>query len=110
MSADPNGLGLSPSAEQITVLDAAEDLRRKQGDTDLKHMFAVVILGMSAAELIFVNCIFLSYLIANQWIASPAVLNVWLGASAVQVFGIILVVTRHLFPAPLGLLGKPREK
>jgi hypothetical protein len=106
VTTESNDTGLSSSAEQITALDAAEDLRRKKGDTDLKHMFAVVILAMSAAELIFVNVIFYAYLSHNMWVASSAVLNVWLGASAVQIFGIILVVTRHLFPTERGLLRK----
>jgi len=110
MSTEPVNAGLSSSAEQITALDAEEDLRRKKGDTNLKHTFAITILLMAAAELLFVNCIFLAYLIENNWVATSAVLNVWLGASAIQVFGIILVVTRHLFPAPIhGFLRRTQE-
>jgi hypothetical protein len=97
-TAEPSGTGLTGSAEQITDLNAAEDLRRKKGDTDLKLMVAHASLWMTGIELAFVNAIFVLYLINNHWHASSAVLNVWLGASAVQVFGIILAVTRHLFP------------
>lgn len=43
--------------------------------------------------------VILLYVIVNGAEASPAVISTWIGASVVQVIGLLLVITRHLFPS-----------
>lgn len=56
----------------------------------------LLILG---AELSFVNLMFLLYTAAGvHWRIPATTMQVWLGATVVQVVGIVYVVTRYLFP------------
>ena len=91
---------LEPSrqAKKIETLD--EPTRDHRRDRGLKTIYAVGILAMTLFEITIVNVLFWTYLHQNKWVASASVINVWLGASVIQVFGVILVVTRHLFPTP----------
>lgn len=41
------------------------------------------------------------YVVINGAEASPAVISTWIAASVVQVIGLLLVITRHLFPSAM---------
>lgn len=50
-------------------------------------------------QLIVANGVFIAYAWAGKgWDLETSVINVWLGATVVQVIGVVLVVTRSLFP------------
>jgi hypothetical protein len=57
-----------------------------------------VILFLMVAEVVFVNVLFYIYLDVNHFQVPDSTINVWLSATIFQVFGVVLVVTRHLFP------------
>jgi len=48
---------------------------------------------------VFVDWIFWQYAVNGvDWKIEPVVMNVWLGATVVEVIGITTIVVRHLFP------------
>jgi hypothetical protein len=50
-------------------------------------------------EIVIANAVFIVFAWAGEnWKLETAVIDVWLGATVVQVVGIVLVVTRQLFP------------
>jgi hypothetical protein len=66
---------------------------------ELKKEYARFIKRALTFELAISNTVFIAYAWAGKkWNLDPAVINVWLGATVVQVIGVVLVVTRHLFP------------
>ena len=59
-------------------------------------LFAIV--GVSA-ELIIANVVFIAYAWAGEhWKVPTVAINVWLGATVIQIFGILYVITNYLFP------------
>ena len=57
-------------------------------------------------EIVIANAVFIAFAWAGEkWKLETAVIDVWLGATVVQVVGIVLVVTRHLFPDRNGKPG-----
>lgn len=80
------------SSEELATEGRRHDLilRKRIG------IFAIV--GVSA-ELITANAVFIAYAWAGQhWKIPTAAINVWLGATVVQIFGILYVITNYLFP------------
>lgn len=68
-------------------------------DRKLKLTYATWLRWLLAAQLGVADAVFVVYAWAGQqWKLDAAVIDVWLGATVVQVVGIVLVVTRHLFP------------
>jgi hypothetical protein len=68
-------------------------------DLQLKKEYARFIKRALTFELAISNAVFIAYAWAGKkWDLDPAVINIWLGATVVQVIGVVLVVTRHLFP------------
>ncbi len=62
-------------------------------------MYAKGILWLLRLEILIANAVFIVFAWAGEnWNLETAVIDVWLGATVVQVVGIVLVVTRHLFP------------
>jgi len=84
--------------EELTLWEQLryEDLRQ---DIDLRKTYARRMLLILGAELSFVNLMFLLYTAAGvHWRIPGTTMQVWLGATVVQVVGIVYVVTRYLFP------------
>jgi hypothetical protein len=70
-----------------------------QQEHDLRESYAQWIIRILFAQLAIADTVFIVFAWAGQrWVLSPGVIEVWLGATVVQVVGIVLVVTRHLFP------------
>lgn len=62
-------------------------------------MYARGILWLLAAEILIANVVFVVFAwVGEHWELETAVIDVWLAATVVQVVGIVMVVTRHLFP------------
>lgn len=80
---------------ELTILerqDLAQDIR-------LKKYYAFALIGGLGVQVIIANV--LVYLYAWKgvhWRMSPSVINAWLGATVIQVIGVVFVVTRYLFP------------
>jgi hypothetical protein len=81
--------------------DGLRFLREKEQEQDreLKLSYATWLRRSLAGQLVIADAVFVVYAWAGKhWNLEPIVINVWLGATVVQVVGVVLVVTRHLFP------------
>lgn len=93
-----------PSGDKIQTLAADQRIAnaaavRAESDNALRKTYADNILRILIAELLVSNGVFIAYAWAGRkWNVPTAAINAWLGATVVQVVGIVLVVTRHLFP------------
>jgi hypothetical protein len=68
-------------------------------DIELKREYANWAKRVLNVRLAAADAVFVAYAWAGQdWHLEAAVIDVWLGATVVQIVGIALVVTRHLFP------------
>jgi thiosulfate reductase cytochrome b subunit len=83
--------------------ERAQELTLKQvfaqQEYDLRQRYAFWILIILGVQLLIADGVFIAFAqIGESWVLSPGVIQVWLAATVVQVVGIVLVVTRHLFP------------
>lgn len=81
----------------------ALEIRLKEGyaeqEIGLREAYAKGLLLVLAVELIVVNVLFWLYAEKGKnWDIPDGVIQIWLGATVVQVVGIVGVVTRYLFP------------
>jgi hypothetical protein len=95
--------GLPEHLRHLSERNQAQEieLKRKfaEQEYDLRRMYARGILWLLGAEMLIANVVFVVFAWAGEeWKLETAVIDVWLGATVVQVVGIVLVVTRHLFP------------
>lgn len=68
-------------------------------DIELKRFYAKGLFWLLGVQMALADTVFVAYAWAGEhWTLSPEVINVWLGATVVQLIGIVLVVTRYLFP------------
>ncbi|MGO9319189.1 MAG: hypothetical protein ACLQBY_00020 [Solirubrobacteraceae bacterium] len=79
---------------ELKILQAHADQ-----DIALREKYATWLLRILAAELVVVNVIFVVYAWAGRgWNLPEGVIQIWLGATFVQIVGVVAVVTRYLFP------------
>ncbi|MBA3865814.1 MAG: hypothetical protein H0X42_05640 [Solirubrobacterales bacterium] len=70
-----------------------------QQEYDLRQRYAFWILIILGVQLLIADGVFVAFAqVGEHWKLSSGVIQVWLAATVVQVVGIVLVVTRHLFP------------
>lgn len=89
------------TSDDLDALDREQDIR-------LKRIYGSVALGLACGQVIAADVGFFFYGFRGGWErVPPEVMNAWLGATVVQVLGIMLVVTQYLFPkrAPAGTMG-----
>jgi hypothetical protein len=87
--------------ESAEMPDGLRFLREKEQEQDrvLKLSYATWLRRSLAAQLLVADGGLIAYAWAGKtWNLVPLVINIWLAATVVQVVGIVLVVTRHLFP------------
>lgn len=94
---------LPPHLRHLPERDQAQEIELKgkaaEQEYDLRRMYAKGILWLLRIEILIANAVFIVFAWAGEnWNLKTAVIDVWLGATVVQVVGIVLVVTRHLFP------------
>jgi hypothetical protein len=73
-----------------------EDLRQT---IELRKMYAKRVLWGLFIQVLIADIVFILY--ARQgvnWDIPESTMDVWLGATVVQIVSIVLIVTRHLFP------------
>lgn len=100
---------LAVPARELTKLPPEDRLHRQDlaQDIQLKRQYAKWLLGAMLGQMLFANVVFVLYAwLGRDWVLSPSVINVWLGATLAEVVGIVLVVTRYLFPRRDHPLGK----
>jgi hypothetical protein len=72
---------------------------RDTQEIELRRTYANGLLRILTAQLVIADLVFVVFAWAGKdWNLSTAVIDTWLGAVVVQVIGVVLVVTRHLFP------------
>lgn len=84
--------------EDIATGKLAAELKSTLDDIDLRKRYAKWLLITMGLELAAVNGIFIWYGSAKNWDIPPRVIDLFLGATILQVFGVIAVITRYLFP------------
>ena len=83
---------LPPYLQNLPEKDHAQDI-------GLKRTYALALLIALGIQLLIADAVFVAYAWAGvDWAVASSVMDVWLGAVVVQVIGVILVVTRYLFP------------
>lgn len=87
----------STDAQALSAFDALKHSDQKQ-DQSLKKIYALSALVGVGIQLLIADAAFFWYLRDASGAVPGAVMDVWLGATVVQVIGIILVITRYLFP------------
>ena len=90
-----------PVAAEVTDLRPfyAEEKRERNVDIRLKTIYAFVILGLLGLQIVVVDFILSMYAWKGvHFKVDPVVIDVWLGATVIEVIGVVLVITQHLFP------------
>lgn len=99
----------SPSAdvpEEFRFLDEQERVQRMtlrhrfaEQEHGLRQKYADWILWLLGGQFVVADAVFVIFAWAGQrWDVPPEVIEIWLAASAVQIVGVVAIVTRHLFP------------
>lgn len=73
--------------------------RARNTELNLRRVFGYVLLGAVVLVLTVVNVVFVIYLVKNDWHVDGTTIQVWLGATVVQVIGLAGVVVKYLFSA-----------
>lgn len=83
---------LVPSNEALAARDLEQDIQ-------LKSTYARWLLWLMTAQLAVTDLVFVVYAhFGAHWDLSAPVIDAWIGTTLVEVIGIVLVVTRYLFP------------
>lgn len=78
--------------QAIAGMDAIQDVK-------LKKQYADELLKLLRRQLFVTNAAFVAYAwFGRDWDVQPEVMQVWIGATVVELIGIVAVVTRYLFP------------
>lgn len=73
--------------------------RAFDAELDLRGRYARSLLWLMVLQLLAASAVFVAYSWrGRRWDVPPGVIKTWLGATVVQVVGVVAVVTRHLFP------------
>jgi hypothetical protein len=80
--------------EPITSLDRQERTQTH----NLREKYANGALIAVAVQIGIADTVFVVYGFANGWNVPAQAMEVWLAATVVQVIGVVLVITRSLFP------------
>lgn len=89
----------SPSATEKEHLDplTAAKVDDQRTDTGLKKLYATWFIGILIGQLFLMNSIFVA--VGANWLEfkEPTHLNLFMGGTLAEVFGVVLVITRYLF-------------
>jgi hypothetical protein len=87
-----------------TPIESLDELQRrdKAQDIELKRTVATWTLRAVFTELIIANGVFISYCLGNHWRIPTSAIDIWLGATVVQIVGVLLVIVKYLFPTRSG--------
>lgn len=86
-------------AEQAQLLEIELKKEYATQELELRKTYAKGLLVILALELCFASVLLLLYAaLGVHWKIPNDVIQIWLGATVVQVVGVVTVVTRYLFP------------
>ena len=90
----------APAEEMDDPQDRIEraKAREHEGNVWLRRIIAVSAPLVMLVQLAFADYVFWRYAEAHDWRVPTAAINAWLGATVVQVIGVVLVVVSYLFP------------
>lgn len=89
--------------QNLPQKDHAQDIR-------LKRIYALALLVGLGVQVAIVDGVFVAYAWAGvNWDVAEPVMGIWLGATVVNVIGVVLVVTNYLFP-PRSATGIPKPR
>jgi len=71
---------------------------RAKADLKLSKVVGYGALGLMAAQVLIADTAFFLYGFNNDWNIPAAAMDAWLAAAVIQVVGVVLVITRYLFP------------
>jgi hypothetical protein len=87
--------------EERSPIDRLDETRAEDyaQDVRLKGRYAMWLLGAMMVQLGIADAGFLLYAwLGVAWNVTPRLIEFWLSATVVEIVGIVLVVTRYLFP------------
>jgi cytochrome bd-type quinol oxidase subunit 2 len=91
---DPTApVALSPAAR--LALAAATEAEQ---DVRLKRRVAAAALALMAGQVLASDLVFVVYGAANAWRLDGQAMVAWLAAAVIEVIGVVVIITRHLFP------------
>ncbi len=73
---------------------------KKQNEVDLHKRVGNGALGLMIGQVFIADLAFYFYGFWNDWDIPPAAITTWLAATVIQVIGVVLVITKNLFPVP----------
>ena len=86
----------SEKTEELNLLQRQE-IKERETDLALKKKYANWFIGILMGQLLIMNIIFvftgLEYLNFDKW-----VLQLYMGGTLAEVFGVVYIITKHLFP------------
>lgn len=88
-------------ARQVTELDPFERQRHKAGELELelREKYANWLLKGLGAQIFVADLAFFLYAaVGVHWKIDPTTMQIWLGATVVQVIGVVGIIVRYLFP------------
>jgi hypothetical protein len=86
-----------PERERASELELRQSFAAQEHS--LRERYAKWILVILGAQFLISDAVFVTFCWAGEhWDLSASVIEVWLAATVVQIIGVALVVTRHLFP------------
>lgn len=93
----PEALRFLTEKAQLQEIELKKEYARQE--IELRETYAKGLLAVLAVELVVVNVIFWFYAEKGRnWNIPDGVIQIWLGATVVQIVGVVTVVTRYLFP------------
>jgi len=90
---------LNPEANELKKLDPLTEARvdDQRTDTKLKKLYAKWFIIILAAQLLAMNVIFVFVGLDRLQFKEPTHLNLFMGGTLAEVFGVVFVITRYLF-------------
>lgn len=96
------------SITEIVPVENSDDLGRKSQETDLllKRWLSVKIVRWMGRQLVVANILFVLYAwLGREWDVPAPAISAWLGATVVEIIGIVYIIARYLFPSDGPKLG-----
>jgi hypothetical protein len=91
---------LSKASSPPTVPNLSELNRRKRkNEVDLHRRVGNGALMLMVIQLFIADAAFYIYGFTNHWHIPTAAITTWLGATVVQIVGVVLVIAKNLFPS-----------
>jgi hypothetical protein len=96
---------LAKEAREGKVATPSSELKetKQKSNLKLRERYANALLVVLTVQLAVADGVFIKYAATGvHWNVAEPIMGAWLGAAVIQVIGVVLVVTRNLFPPPRG--------